>query len=127
MPVASPSEPRIQRDLIIIDPLNLVNQILYQKIQCTARLSLSPYPRNFTQWQIKEWKREELTFLCDVFTLGGHRSFEHDCGSTINPEAVRTSTTLTTPSLPGWTSSITPSGQSRGALLSDFNTTTVPF
>ncbi|GBP80302.1 Probable RNA-directed DNA polymerase from transposon BS [Eumeta japonica] len=31
-------------------------------------LSLSPYPRNFTQWQIKEWKREELTFLC-VFTL----------------------------------------------------------
>ncbi|GBP98391.1 DNA ligase 1 [Eumeta japonica] len=31
-------------------------------------LSLSPYPRNFTQWQIKEWKREELTFLCDVFT-----------------------------------------------------------
>ncbi|GBP59482.1 LINE-1 retrotransposable element ORF2 protein [Eumeta japonica] len=38
-----------------------------------------PYPRNFTQWQIKKWKREELTFLCDVFTLGGHRSFEHDC------------------------------------------------
>ncbi|GBP73562.1 CUGBP Elav-like family member 4 [Eumeta japonica] len=25
-------------------------------------------------------EREELTFLCDVFTLGGHRSFEHDCG-----------------------------------------------
>ncbi|GBP38344.1 hypothetical protein EVAR_36296_1 [Eumeta japonica] len=41
----------------------------------TRRLSLSPYPRNFTQWQIKEWKRDELTFLCDVFTLGGHRSF----------------------------------------------------
>ncbi|GBP27315.1 hypothetical protein EVAR_18786_1 [Eumeta japonica] len=25
-------------------------------------------------------KREELTFLCDVFTLGGHHSFEHECG-----------------------------------------------
>ncbi|GBP71928.1 hypothetical protein EVAR_38261_1 [Eumeta japonica] len=53
-------------------------------------LSLSPYPRNFTQWQIKEWKREELTFLCDVFTLSGHRSFEHDCGICINFIQIRT-------------------------------------
>ncbi|GBP95709.1 hypothetical protein EVAR_100816_1 [Eumeta japonica] len=25
-------------------------------------------------------EREELIFLCDVFTIGGHRSFVHDCG-----------------------------------------------
>ncbi|GBP61409.1 Putative molluscan insulin-related peptide(s) receptor receptor beta chain [Eumeta japonica] len=27
----------------------------------------------------KGWNREELTLLCDVSTLGGHRGFEHDC------------------------------------------------
>ncbi|GBP77960.1 hypothetical protein EVAR_83208_1 [Eumeta japonica] len=33
------------------------------KNQChTNRLSLSPYPRNFTQWQIKEWKERNLPF-----------------------------------------------------------------
>ncbi|GBP27234.1 Putative phosphatidate phosphatase [Eumeta japonica] len=55
-----------------------------QQITTTlAKYAVGRLRPHFFDWQIKEWKREELTFLCDVFTLDGHRSFEHDCGLTI--------------------------------------------
>ncbi|GBP54752.1 hypothetical protein EVAR_90035_1 [Eumeta japonica] len=31
----------------------------------------------------KGWKSEELTLLCDIFALGGHRGFEYACASVL--------------------------------------------
>ncbi|GBP66746.1 hypothetical protein EVAR_28613_1 [Eumeta japonica] len=42
---------------------------------------IHPIPETSHSGKSKGWNRDELTLLCDVFTLGGHRGFKHDCAS----------------------------------------------
>ncbi|GBP77102.1 hypothetical protein EVAR_61104_1 [Eumeta japonica] len=78
----------------ILQKIDLIGRTVYALVADRSR-PIHPILGTSRSSKSKGWEREELTLMCVVvFTLDGHRGFEHDCANRLKPSAVGVSCTL---------------------------------